>query len=133
GDPLRSGRKTAMEGFVPGDKENEVNPSTRNFFQIPIINKFQERCRTILYVCTFVEVNFIRDVSTTNLFVLTVLQTPSILTLLHKFLDKITCRHGPDLEIFSSLSVIFILPWSFPSVQVRSPGGERKFMDVCKW
>jgi hypothetical protein len=30
-----------MDGFAPGDKENEVNPSTRNFFQKPIVSQIR--------------------------------------------------------------------------------------------
>jgi len=81
-----------MEGLVPGDKEKDVSPSTRSFFHMPGLSTAASKgvgrvLRTILNGCTFVDVDLICDVPTTNFFVLRILQTPSILAFLYKFLD----------------------------------------------
>jgi hypothetical protein len=85
---------------------------------------------TVLHVCAFVNVDFVRDVSGTDLLILGKLQIPSILTLLHKFLDEVTRRRRPHFEILPGGSILLVLPRSFPRTQERSFRGECKLMNI---
>jgi hypothetical protein len=83
-----------------------------------------------LHGCAFVDVDFVGDVSSTDLLVLGVLQIPSILTLLHKLLDEVTRRRRPHFEILPGGSILLVLPRSFPRIQKRSFRGKCKLMNI---